>query len=378
MQVGGLAEACKTLKEMLSWPSTYPNLFSKVKLRLRSGVLLYGPPGCGKTLIANSIAASCQLNFISVKGPELLSKYIGASEQAVRDAFERASSAKPCVLFFDEFESIAPRRGHDSTGVTDRVVNQLLTQMDGVEGLVGVYILAATSRPDLIDPALLRPGRLDKCVFCPMPSVSDREDILKILSQDVNLGEEVDWSEIASATDNYSGADLQSLLSTAQILVAQEALGEELYKGVFPFNENENQSVSEEMLSDELVDVSGEEEESVVQVVLEKEKKVKFSQRSSVSRANVNQEDTDRMDSYSDSLFQSSGSHTLVEDHEAEQSVKKTFKVYKQHIEASLKEVKPSVTSDERQKYEHLYSGFSKSRDGNFGKHTPGKRATLA
>ncbi|ROT70911.1 hypothetical protein C7M84_010785 [Penaeus vannamei] len=196
-RVGGMKDAKKILEETLTWPSLYPNLFNKVNLRLRSGVLLYGPPGCGKTLLANAVSAYCQLNFISVKGPELLSKYIGASEQAVRDAFERASSAKPCVLFFDEFESIAPRRGHDSTGVTDRVVNQLLTQMDGVEGLTGVYILAATSRPDLIDPALLRPGRLDKCVYCPMPSEKDRKEILEVLSQDVDLGEEIDWSEVA-------------------------------------------------------------------------------------------------------------------------------------------------------------------------------------
>ncbi|KAG0721353.1 Peroxisome biogenesis factor 1 [Chionoecetes opilio] len=127
-----------------------------------------------------------------------------------------ASSAKPCILFFDEFESIAPRRGHDSTGVTDRVVNQLLTQMDGVEGLTGVYVLAATSRPDLIDPALLRPGRLDKCVFCPMPTRDDRVEILKVLSRDMELGEAIDWHEVADQTQHFTGADLQGLLSSAR------------------------------------------------------------------------------------------------------------------------------------------------------------------
>ncbi|XP_076039978.1 peroxisomal ATPase PEX1-like isoform X2 [Oratosquilla oratoria] len=161
IQVGGLTEAQHTLRETLTWPTRYPKLFAKSSLRLRSGILLYGPPGCGKTLLANAFAQSTSIHFISVKGPELLSKYIGASEEAVRDAFERAQNARPCILFFDEFESIAPRRGHDSTGVTDRVVNQLLTQMDGVEGLTGVFLLAATSRPDLIDPALLRPGGIN-------------------------------------------------------------------------------------------------------------------------------------------------------------------------------------------------------------------------
>lgn len=138
-------------------------------MRIQSGLLLYGPPGTGKTVLAAAAAKQCGLRLISVKGPELLSKYIGASEQSVRDVFEKAQSAKPCILFFDEFDSLAPRRGHDSTGVTDRVVNQILTQLDGVESLNGVCVLAATSKPELLDPALLRPGRLDKQIFCPLP-----------------------------------------------------------------------------------------------------------------------------------------------------------------------------------------------------------------
>ncbi|CAG8433869.1 7006_t:CDS:10 [Diversispora eburnea] len=153
--IGGLEETRKILMETLEWPIKYAPIFANCPLRLRSGLLLYGFPGCGKTLLASAVAKECGLNFISVKGPELLNKYIGASEASIRDLFERAQAAKPCVLFFDEFDSIAPK----STGVTDRVVNQMLTQMDGAEGLDGVYVLAATSRPDLIDPALLRPGR---------------------------------------------------------------------------------------------------------------------------------------------------------------------------------------------------------------------------
>ncbi|XP_054420546.1 peroxisomal ATPase PEX1 isoform X2 [Pteronotus mesoamericanus] len=154
---------------------------------------------------------------LPAKGPELLSKYIGASEQAVRDIFIRAQAAKPCILFFDEFESIAPRRGHDNTGVTDRVVNQLLTQLDGVEGLQGVYVLAATSRPDLIDPALLRPGRLDKCVYCPPPDQVSRLEILNVLSDSLPLAEDVDLQHVASVTDSFTGADLKALLYNAQL-----------------------------------------------------------------------------------------------------------------------------------------------------------------
>jgi peroxin-1 len=175
------------------------------------------------------VAGECGLNFISVKGPEILNKYIGASEKSVRDLFERASAAKPCVLFFDEFDSIAPKRGHDSTGVTDRVVNQLLTQMDGAEGLSGVYVLAATSRPDLIDPALLRPGRLDKSLLCDFPNLDDRIDIIRALAKKVKLSGEVleyddDMIELGRRTEGFSGADLQALMSNAQLEAIHDVL----------------------------------------------------------------------------------------------------------------------------------------------------------
>ncbi|OAX82567.1 hypothetical protein ACJ72_03083 [Emergomyces africanus] len=226
--IGGLYETRKTLLETLQYPTTYAPIFAQCPLRLRSGLLLYGFPGCGKTLLASAVAGECGLNFISVKGPEILNKYIGASEKSVRDLFERAEAARPCVLFFDEFDSIAPKRGHDSTGVTDRVVNQLLTQMDGAEGLSGVYVLAATSRPDLIDPALLRPGRLDKSLLCDMPSRSDRVDIIKALSKQLKLSDEVmaRVGEIADRTKGYSGADLQAVVYNAHLEAIHDALGD--------------------------------------------------------------------------------------------------------------------------------------------------------
>ncbi|XP_013908117.1 PREDICTED: peroxisome biogenesis factor 1 [Thamnophis sirtalis] len=197
--------------------NTYPELFANLPIRQRTGILLYGAPGTGKTLLAGVVAQESGMNFISIKGPELLSKYIGASEQAVRNIFIRAQAAKPCILFFDEFDSLAPRRGHDNTGVTDRVVNQLLTQLDGVEGLKGVYILAATSRPDLIDPALLRPGRLDKCLYCPPPDQASRYEILKALSHSLPLAHDVDFQYLAAKTEHFTGADLKALLYNAQL-----------------------------------------------------------------------------------------------------------------------------------------------------------------
>ncbi|ORY00038.1 P-loop containing nucleoside triphosphate hydrolase protein, partial [Clohesyomyces aquaticus] len=227
-------ETRQILLETLQYPTTYAPIFAQCPLRLRSGLLLYGYPGCGKTLLASAVAGECGLNFISVKGPEILNKYIGASEKSVRDLFERAEAARPCVLFFDEFDSIAPKRGHDSTGVTDRVVNQLLTQMDGAEGLSGVYVLAATSRPDLIDPALLRPGRLDKSLICDLPGLEERIDILKAVTRKLHLAPEVlgtgtegrNLREMASRTEGYSGADLQAVVYNAQLEAIHDVLGD--------------------------------------------------------------------------------------------------------------------------------------------------------
>lgn len=232
--IGGLHETRKILLETLQYPTTYAPIFAQCPLRLRSGLLLYGYPGCGKTLLASAVAGECGLNFISVKGPEILNKYIGASEKSVRDLFERAEAARPCVLFFDEFDSIAPKRGHDSTGVTDRVVNQLLTQMDGAEGLSGVYVLAATSRPDLIDPALLRPGRLDKSLICDLPDLKDRHDILQahskklLIHQDIlkSLSPRQSLFEVALRTDGYSGADLQAVIYNAHLDAIHDLLGD--------------------------------------------------------------------------------------------------------------------------------------------------------
>ncbi|XP_018446308.1 peroxisomal ATPase PEX1 isoform X2 [Raphanus sativus] len=225
--VGGVTDVKNAIKEMIELPSRFPKIFAKSPLRLRSNVLLYGPPGCGKTHIVGAAAAACSLRFISVKGPELLNKYIGASEQSVRDIFAKAAAAAPCILFFDEFDSIAPKRGHDNTGVTDRVVNQFLTELDGVEVLTGVFVFAATSRPDLLDPALLRPGRLDRLLMCDFPSPPERLEILTVLSRKLPMADDVDLDPIAQMTEGFSGADLQALLSDAQLAAVHEFLSKE-------------------------------------------------------------------------------------------------------------------------------------------------------
>ena len=222
--IGGLSSVKRTLTETLLWPSRFEGIFKKCQVKLRSGILLYGPPGCGKTLIASAVAKYCGMNFMSVKGPEILNKYIGASEQAVRDLFEKAQAAQPCVLFFDEFDSVAPRRGHDQTGVTDRIVNMMLTQLDGAEELKGVYVVAATSRPDLIDPALLRPGRLDKSLYCGLPTVEDRAEILRALSRGIEGVEGLDWDSIARKCEGWTGADLKALVTNANLLGLQRQM----------------------------------------------------------------------------------------------------------------------------------------------------------
>uniref|UniRef100_A0A7G3A7F2 Peroxisomal ATPase PEX1 n=1 Tax=Lutzomyia longipalpis TaxID=7200 RepID=A0A7G3A7F2_LUTLO len=223
-EIPGLEKAMEVLEEVLLWPSKYAGIFAESPLRNQAGVLLFGPPGVGKTFLMAQIARAWNLRMISVKGPELLAKYIGQSEENVRQLFDRARSARPCVLFFDEFDSLAPRRGHDSTGVTDRVVNQLLTELDGVESLQGVTVIGATSRPELLDPALLRSGRIDRLVECPLPDAAARQEIFGKLSRGLSLHGDVVWSEMAEKTANFTGADIRSILTSATMIAVKEVL----------------------------------------------------------------------------------------------------------------------------------------------------------
>jgi transitional endoplasmic reticulum ATPase len=217
--VGGLEEVKQRLVEAVEWPLKYPEKFEKFGIKPPRGILLYGPPGCGKTLLAKAIATESEANFISVKGPEIFNKWVGESEKAIREIFRKARQAAPCIIFFDEIESVIPRKDlvDDSSGVTNRVSSQLLSEMDGVEELSDVIVIGATNRPDLIDPAVMRPGRLDRLIYVPPPDEKARYSILKIYTRKMPLAHDVNLRELAARTEGYSGADLESLCREAAL-----------------------------------------------------------------------------------------------------------------------------------------------------------------
>lgn len=223
--IGGLEEAKQALREAVEWPIMYPEAFEAVGIRPPRGVLLYGPPGTGKTMIARAVATESQLNFISIKGPELMSKWVGESERAVREVFRKAKQAAPALIFFDEIDSIVPARdsGRDSN-VTERVVSQLLTEIDGLVELKDVVVLAATNRPDLIDPSLLRPGRFDRMIYIPMPDRAARKKIFEIYMRRMPVADDVDIDELAARTEGYTGADIEMICREAGMLALRERI----------------------------------------------------------------------------------------------------------------------------------------------------------
>ncbi|KAF7298025.1 putative peroxisomal biogenesis AAA ATPase pex1 [Mycena chlorophos] len=364
--IGGLHETRRVLRETLEWPTKYGPIFAQSPLRLRSGLLLYGYPGCGKTLLASAVAKECGLNFISVKGPEILNKYIGASEQSVRDLFERASAAKPCVLFFDE--------GHDSTGVTDRVVNQMLTQMDGAEGLDGVYVLAATryryprfanrsqlKMNDILAVPISSTRRFSDqgdwtspcCAACPPSRTAKTQAhftaILRAVSRKVTLAPELDLEEIAQATEGFSGADLQALIYNAHLEVVHSSLS-----NATPSGERN----------------SGRFEEAPVEFKI-----IGGSSKQVTSRA-------DDM-ALQRRLRQIMSSQTKIETSKtATPAAPKTHQVTSDHVAKVLKTMRPSVSLEERQRLDRIYRAFASDRSGDM--ETPpensgiGNRVSLA
>ncbi|RKD94670.1 CDC48 family AAA ATPase [Halopiger aswanensis] len=222
--VGGLHEAKEQVQESVEWPLSSPERFDRLGVDPPAGVLLYGPPGTGKTLMAKAVANETNANFISVRGPQLLSKWVGESEKAIRQTFRKARQVSPTVIFFDELDALAPGRGGGETGsnVSERVVNQLLTELDGLEDMEDVMVIGATNRPDMIDPALLRSGRFDRLVMIGEPDVEGRERILEIHTQDTPLAADVSLREIAEITDGYVGSDLESIAREAAIEALRE------------------------------------------------------------------------------------------------------------------------------------------------------------
>ena len=215
--VGGLEDVKQHLIESVEWPLKTPEMFTKLGIRPPKGILLYGPPGCGKTLLARAVATESEANFISIKGPEVFSKWVGESEKAIREIFRKARMAAPSVVFLDEIDSITPRRGMgmSDSGVSERVISQLLTEMDGLVTLQDIVVIAATNRPDMVDPAVLRPGRFDRLIYVPEPDEKSRLQILKIYTKGMPISKDVDLNQLTIMTKYYGGADIESLCREA-------------------------------------------------------------------------------------------------------------------------------------------------------------------
>ncbi|MCE4607377.1 MAG: AAA family ATPase, partial [Caldisphaeraceae archaeon] len=227
--IGGLEDIKQDLKEVVEWPLKYPNSFKRIGIEPPKGVLLFGPPGTGKTLLAKAVATESGANFITIRGPEVLSKWVGESEKTIREIFKKARQYAPAVVFFDEIDAIASLRGvDDGSRVGERIVSQLLTEIDGITELQNVVVIAATNRPEIVDPALIRPGRLEKLVYVPPPDVKGRLEILQIHTRNVPLAHDVDLREVAEKTYGYTGADLAALVREA----AMSALREDIQKGI--------------------------------------------------------------------------------------------------------------------------------------------------
>lgn len=228
-EIGGVSAIRAKLEQMVIWPFKFPEYFDAMGICPRKGILMYGPPGCSKTMIGKALATESNLNFISIKGPELFNKYVGESERAVRQIFRKAKQASPSILFFDEIDALAPERSSSSqassnNSVSDRVLAQLLTEMDGIEALSQVVIVAATNRPDKIDPALLRPGRLDSLIYVPLPDASARTEIFHIRTKNMPLQEDIDVAELVQRTAGYSGAEVTAICTEAGLTAMAEFL----------------------------------------------------------------------------------------------------------------------------------------------------------
>src|SRR3989449_1092226 len=218
--VGGLTDVKQDLQEADEWPIKKPEVFQYVGIRPPKGILLFGPPGCGKTMLARAVATESEANFISIKGPEVFSKWVGESEKAIREVFRRGRTAAPSIVFFDELDSVASKRGtgFGDSDASERVISQLLTEMDGIESLVNVVVIGASNRPDMIDPAILRPGRFDRLIYVPAPDGATRLQILKIHARNMPLAQDVDLDQIASQAAGYSGADLEAVCREAGLI----------------------------------------------------------------------------------------------------------------------------------------------------------------
>jgi transitional endoplasmic reticulum ATPase len=291
--VGGLENVKRELQELVQYPVEHPEKFLKFGMMPSRGVLFYGPPGCGKTLLAKAIANECQANFISIKGPELLTMWFGESEANVRDVFDKARSAAPCVLFFDELDSIAKSRGGsggDGGGASDRVINQILTEMDGMGSKKNVFIIGATNRPDIIDSAIMRPGRLDQLIYIPLPDDGSRMAILKSNLRKSPVADNVDLPYLAKMTRGFSGADLTEICQRACKLAIRESIDADIKR------EKEKQKAGATTM-----DVD-DEEDLVPEIT-----KAHFEEAMKFARRSVSDNDIKKYEMFSQTLQQSRG-----------------------------------------------------------------------
>ena len=296
--IGGLTQTKNELRELVQYPVEHPEKFEKFGMAPSKGVLFYGPPGCGKTLLAKAVANECQANFISIKGPELLTMWFGESEGNVREIFQKARGAAPCVLFFDELDSIAQQRGGssgDGGGAGDRVMNTLLTEMDGMGSKKNVFIIGATNRPDIIDTALMRPGRLDQLLYIPMPDFESRLSILRATLRKSPVHRDVDLEFLAQNTDKFSGADLTEICQRAAKLAIRESISRDMER------ERQREEAAEQ--GDEMVDDAAEEEDPVPEIL-----PCHFEEAVRTARRSVSDRDLQQYSAFAQTLQQSRAS----------------------------------------------------------------------
>ena len=335
--VGGMMEAKKKLHNMITLPTQNPKLYSSFPIKMRSGMLCFGPPGCGKTHLVTQFVQSLGLNSVVLNGPEVLDKYIGSSEAKVRECFEQAHRARPCVLFIDEIDACARQRGQDHTGVTDRVVNQLLCHLDGVESRAGVFVVGATSRPEMLDLALLRPGRLDSLVYCSLPTREERIEVLRCASLARNLKLENDavCEEISDLTEGWSHADLCGVISTAYMLCVKDSVDLRAEKAAMHLNHVINQNCSYQICEGELT-LSAEERRDLESQLDKLAKKISSSPESFDSTT----------------FFQSQKQNSSISGNQDSQNTEIVLK--DMHLKAALDSLNSSVSESERLRHERI------------------------
>jgi len=255
--IGGLEGPIQQLKEAVEWPLAYPEVFKEAGIEPPKGILLFGPPGTGKTLLAKAVATESEANFISIKGPEVMSKWVGESEKAVRELFRKARQSAPCIIFMDEVDSITPKRGGaNDNNVTERVVSQLLTELDGLGKLKNVVVVMATNRPDMIDPAILRPGRTDRYISLGVPNLKGRKAIFKIHTRDMPLGADVNITELAKAAEGLTGADIAAIVKEAGMLAVREFISKSSTKDdILKRIENKELKIPQKLFKEAMIQI---------------------------------------------------------------------------------------------------------------------------